>query len=229
MIAFDSSRCDFFFDNAASEIAWNQAFAWSSKRNHRCSKCSQKIFNTGTLLERLSMPIPTSVVDAIWTTLTHMDQKLANYTPSVNRGVEEVENTLEPTWISSALDGGNWSDLVNFSEQRFVHIRLLENQEYLQPTQSLRVGLIYKGANEERLPSVEFYSIDTEEVISKTPLHSRMAWRIKLPDPMGGQRMVLMVAYDVTIDNAQSILLCTSGNPASVVLNLLNYECSSGQ
>jgi hypothetical protein len=180
-----------------------------------------KNFNTGSLLERLSMPIPTSVVDAIWTTLTHMDQKLANYTPSVNRGVEDVENNLEPNWISSALDGGNWSDLVNFSEQRFVHIRLLENQEYLQPTQSLRVGLIYKGANEERLPNVDFYSVDSENVISKTPLHSRMAWRIKLPDPTGGQRMVLMVSYDVTIDNAQSILLCTSGNPTSVVLNSL--------
>ena len=35
------------------------------------------------------------------------------------------------SWISSAIDGGNWSDLVNFSEQRFVHIRLLENQKYL--------------------------------------------------------------------------------------------------
>ena len=33
------------------------------------------------------MPIPNSVVEAIWTTLTHMDQKLANYTPSVTRGV----------------------------------------------------------------------------------------------------------------------------------------------
>jgi hypothetical protein len=180
-----------------------------------------KNFNTGSLLERLSMPIPTSVVEAIWTTLTHMDQKLANYTPSTSRGVEEVEEKLEPTWISSAIDGGNWSDLVNFSEQRFVHVRLLENQEYLEKDQLLRVGLIYKGANEENLPNVDFYSIDSEGVISKNPLHSRTVWRIKLPDPMGGQRMVINVAYDITIDNAQSLLLCTSGNPISVVVNCL--------
>ena len=61
--------------------------------------------------------------------------------------------------------------MVNFSEQRFVHIRLLENQKYLSNDQSLRVGLIYKGANEESLPNVDFYAIDEEGIISKK-IHS---------------------------------------------------------
>ena len=33
--------------------------------------------------------------------------------------------------------------------------------------------------------------------------------------------MVVNVSYDVTIDNAQSILVCTSGNPISVSVNCL--------
>ncbi|MBM74778.1 MAG: hypothetical protein CMK59_05210 [Proteobacteria bacterium] len=176
-----------------------------------------KNFNTDNLLQRLSMPIPTSVVEAIWVTLTHMDQKLAAYTPSISRGVELQEAREEPSWIGPALDGGSWSDLVNFSEQRFVHVSLQDQGN----TDQLRVALVLKSTSEDHLPEVLFYGMDDER-LQKTPLRHSVAWRIKLPDPKGGQRMVLVVAYDVKVGSEHNqLLLATGASPLAIFLNAL--------
>ena len=61
----------------------------SRKRNHSVAWIPENI-PVSELLERKSQPLPTNIVEAIWITLTHMDQKLASLKPTVNRGIDGI-------------------------------------------------------------------------------------------------------------------------------------------
>lgn len=169
------------------------------------------------LLIRDSTPLPVSVVNAIWTTLTHQDQKLAPLSPVIHRGVEETEEVYEPTWISAAIHTGIWSDLVDRSSQRFIHIDI---DHYQSVDGKCRVVFVLKGVSEANLPELRVFGFEKNDGLQRIPLAHKTAWRLRLPDPMGGQRMVLTVAYDIDVKATHNqLLLATGANPHAVLMN----------
>jgi hypothetical protein len=176
-------------------------------------------FDLANLLERKPMPIPGAVVESIWQTLTHMDQKLATLTPSVHRGVEEVSEEDEPVWISEALDGGLWPELVDRRELRFVHIQVGQ----FDPTPGkFRLSMVLKGISEESIPDIRVFGFLKAEGLQRIPLPYKVAWRLKMPDPSGGQRMVLVLTLDITLtEHHEQILIATECDPLAVMLNSL--------
>ena len=175
-------------------------------------------FETENLLERKSMPLKKDVVDAIWETLTHMDQKLAPMNVSVSRGVQPSDDEREPTWISSVLDQELWSDLIDRTELRLIHINV--GQAYPTPG-VFRVATVLKGVAEDDIPKVRIFGID-DNGMERVPLGANIAWKLRLPDPNAGQRMVLVVAYDIQLSETHNeILMVTEADPMAVMCNCL--------
>lgn len=169
------------------------------------------------LLVRESSPLPVSVVQAIWATLTHMDQKIAPLNPEIDRGVEIQESEDEPTWLSAALSSGVWSDLIDRSSQRFVHVDI----ESFNPIGGkFRFAFVLKGVSELNIPELRVFGFHKTEGLQRIPLSHKIAWKLRLPDPKGGQRMVLTVAYDVDVlPTHVQLLLATEASPQAVFLN----------
>ena len=169
------------------------------------------------LLERKSQPLPTNIVEAIWITLTHMDQKLASLKPTVNRGIDEIEAEDEPTWVADILDKGLWSVVSDRSEQQFIHLEVGQ----FDPTGGpFRLAFVLKGVREDAIPDIRFFASDRQGGFNREPLSHRMAWRLRMPDPAGGQRMVLVVAIDVDLEpTTQELLVATEANPLCTMLN----------
>ena len=165
------------------------------------------------LLVRDSAPLPVSVVNAIWTTLTHQDQKLASYSPMIFRGVEEVEDPSEPTWISAAIQTGIWSDLIDRSKQSFVHVEI---EHYQAEKGKFRIAFVLTGVSEERIPELRVFGFEQMMVFNDS---RPIIGLLRLPDPMGGQRIVLAVAYDVDVTAQHTCSVCHEWQPLSVLLN----------
>jgi len=170
------------------------------------------------VLERKSQPLPTNVVEAIWMTLTHMDQKLAPLKPTVNRGIDLGEDSeTEPTWVGDALDKGLWTVLSDRAEQEFIHIQV---GQFEQCGGSFRTAFVLKGVREEEIPDIRVFGIEQERGFQRVPLRYRIAWRLRMPDPSGGQRMVLVVALDIDLDKAhEEILIATECSPICTMVN----------
>jgi len=174
----------------------------------------------GELLERKSQPLPTNIVEAIWITLTHMDQKLASLKPTVNRGIDGVNTgdiADEPTWVSDILDKGLWSVVSDRAEQQFIHLEVGQ----FEPTGGpFRMAFVLKGIREDSIPDIRVFASNQGEGFNREPLNHRLAWRLRMPDPSGGQRMVLVVALDVDLEPAtQELLVATEANPICTMLN----------
>ena len=175
----------------------------------------------GELLERKSQPLPTSIVEAIWITLTHMDQKLASLKPSVNRGIDGIESEEEggdePTWVADILDKGLWSVVCDRSEQQFIH---MEVGQFTPTSGPFRMAFVLKGVREDSIPDIRVFASDRDGGFSREPLGHRVAWRLRMPDPSGGQRMVLVLAVDVDLESTtEEILVATEANPLCTMLN----------
>ncbi len=172
-----------------------------------------------TLLERHAAPIPTGVVKAIWSTLTHMDQKLANLSPTIFRGIEPAEEPLEPRWVSEALDQGMWGTLADRARQTYIHIDLTEHELH---SSRFRVAFVLKDVSEEDLKEIRVFGFGTESGLERVPLSHEVAWRMRLPDPEGGRRLVLVLALDIKVSDQHSELLITTDyQPISVLLNAI--------
>ena len=167
------------------------------------------------LLERKAQPLPTSIIEAIWTTLTHMDQKLASLKPTINRGIDDVTEE-DPGWVSDVLDKGLWSVVCDRSEQQFIHVRV---GQFEQTAGTFRMAFVLKGVREDSLPDIRVFG-SSELGFGREPLTHRLAWRLRMPDPSGGQRMVLVVAIDIELNaETEDILVATECNPVCVMLN----------
>jgi hypothetical protein len=175
-------------------------------------------FETKELLERKSMPLKKDVVDSIWETLTHMDQKLATLNVSIARGVEPSSDEREPSWVSMVLNQDLWAEVIDRTELRLIHIEVAQPE----PTGgAFRVSLVLKGVSETNIPPIRIFGID-DNGMERVPLRHNIAWRLRLPDPNAGQRMVLVVALDVQLaETHKEILLVTECDPMAVMCNTL--------
>jgi len=173
-------------------------------------------FETKQLLERKSMPLKRDVVDSIWETLTHMDQKLATLNVSVSRGVEPSSDVREPSWVSTVINQELWSELIDRTELRIIHVQVGQNE----PTSgTFRLSMVLKGVSENNIPPIRIFGID-DNGVERVPLRHNIAWRLRLPDPNAGQRMVLVVALDIQLtETHQEILVVTECDPMAVCCN----------
>lgn len=170
-----------------------------------------------TVLERHAAPIPTGVVKAIWSTLTHMDQKLANLSPTIFRGIEPAEEPLEPRWVAEALDQGMWGTLADRAQQTYIHVDLTEHELH---SSDFRVAFVLKDVSEDDLKEIRVFGLGQESGLERVPLTHKVAWRLRLPDPAGGRRLVLVLALDIKVSDEHSELLITTDyRPLSVLLN----------
>lgn len=171
------------------------------------------------LLERKSEPLPANVVESIWETLTHMDQKLATLKPSIGRGVEDPEDEKEPMWVSDVLNKGLWNELADRSEQQYIHIDV---QQFERKKGTFRVAFVLKGVREDAIPDIRVFGSEYENGFQRETLTHRIAWRLRMPDPSGGQRMVLVVALDIDLEaDHNQILIATECEPLCTMANAL--------
>lgn len=174
-------------------------------------------FQVKKLLERHAAPIPTGVVKAIWSTLTHMDQKLANLTPSIHRSIEPSEEPTEPAWVSGALALGMWGTLADRARQSYIHIDLTEHDLHAS---TLRVAFVLKNVSEEDQRDIRVFGIEEVGGMGRVQLPHTIAWKLRLPDPEGGRRLVLVVALDIKVSEKHAeILIATEYRPISVLAN----------
>ena len=116
-----------------------------------------------------------------------------------------------------AIQTGIWSDLIDRSKQSFVHVDI---EHYQAEKGKFRIAFVLKGVSEERIPELRVFGFEQNDGLQRIPLTHKLAWKLRLPDPMGGQRMVLAVAYDVDVTAQHTqLLFATSGQPLSVLLN----------
>ena len=168
------------------------------------------------LLERKSEPLPANVVNQSGNSV-HMDQKLATLKPTIARGVEIQMRKKEPSWVSDILNKGLWTELVDRSEQQYVHIDV---EQFERKKGTFRVAFVLKGVREDAIPDIRVFGSEYENGFQREPLQHRIAWRLRMPDPSGGQRMVLVVALDIELSaNNNQILIATECQPLCTMVN----------
>jgi hypothetical protein len=173
-------------------------------------------FPVAAVLERAASPVPTSVVEAIWRTLTNIDVKLAPIKPVVKVGFVEVEDDVEPTWVASAIDSGLWAALAPGQPKSVVHVEMTSDR---RRAGSLRLGVVLDSSHDGRLPLRAFGLMADGSLIRK-PLTTATPWRITLPPPDGQGRMLTVVAADVGVTaEVASVLLVTEARPQAILFN----------
>ncbi|MFT4976221.1 MAG: hypothetical protein ACI8S6_002117 [Myxococcota bacterium] len=175
-------------------------------------------FSVKKLLDRHAAPIPTGVVKAIWGTLTHMDQKLANLSPSIHRSIDEPEEAPdEPLWVSDSLAQGMWGTLADRARQTYIHIDLSEHDLHAS---SLRVAFVLKNVSEDDHRDIRVFGIEEVGGLSRVQLSHKVVWRLRLPDPEGGRRLVLVMGLDIKVsEKHKELLIATEYRPISVLTN----------
>ena len=103
------------------------------------------------------------------------------------------------------------------AEQQFIHMEVGQ----FDPTGGpFRMAFVLKGVREDSIPDIRVFASNRDAGFNREPLSHRMAWRLRMPDPTGGQRMVLVVAIDVDLEEAtEELLVATEANPMCTMLN----------
>ena len=132
--------------------------------------------------------------------------------------------------MADILDKGLWSVVSDRAEQQFIHMEVGQ----FDPTGGpFRMAFVLKGVREDSIPDIRVFASNRDAGFNREPLSHRMAWRLRMPDPMGGQRMVLVVAIDVDLEEAtEELLVATEANPMCTMLNAVmvaNAPVSDGR
>lgn len=177
--------------------------------------------DTKDILVRRAQPLPAPVVDAIWTTLTNMDTRLAPMKPAIRRYFGHAEETgvPQPTWVGAALEAGIYSQLRRGDQTTIAHIDLSGSNRELG---TLRLGLLLEdGSKPDDLPIFRAYGLLEDGSMTREPLKVRVAWRLPSPPPRRGSRMELMVALDITTpQELVGLLFSIEGRPRGLFANV---------
>ena len=175
--------------------------------------------DTADLLIRRAQPLPAPVVEAIWTTITNMDTRLAPMKPSIKRyfGHSVDTGVPQPVWVGPSLEAGIYSQLRRGEVTSVAHVRLDGNSEL----KTLRMGmLLADGSNPDDLPVFRAFGILEDGSMTREALKVRVAWRLPCPPKKRGGRMELMVALDVaTPKECKELLFAVEGRPRGLFTN----------
>ena len=161
-------------------------------------------FPVAELLEQRATPLPATVVTAIWTTLSRMDERLSGLRPAVKRALEQPDPALG--WLSAALP--QWGRLAAAQRATFLHLSL-------EPAERgpIRLGLMLDPR--APAPGVEVWTLDPQ--LGAAPLDLSEAWAIDLPDSRGDTRLL---GLNVELPpNVQGLLLVLDGEIRGAVAN----------
>ena len=93
---------------------------------------------------------------------------------------------------------GLWSVVCDRSEQQFIHVNV---GQFDPVAGNFRMAFCLERCARRFNSDIRvFGSKNLGAGFNREPLSHRLAWRLRMPDPSGGQRMVLVVALDIELE-----------------------------
>ena len=160
---------------------------------------------TAELLVRDASPAPAELIDAIWTTLVHLETRLAPLRPVAVRGVRSQDD--EPGWVDQALRSSAWPALVDRGQLSLATLSLTASSR----GRTVRVGWIEPG---ERCRA---FALD-EHGLRPDALGTRILWQERLPDAQGQLRTVRVLLVEVPA-GVTGLVLASDGVARAVLFN----------
>jgi hypothetical protein len=174
-------------------------------------------FPVDQLLVRGAAPMPDTVVEAIWKTLTHQDKSLVPFKPTVRREYAAGGGHGEPAWVLQALESGVWGQIAERSPSSVAHIQLLPRS---RGEGKVRVGLALEQANADMLGAIRIFGEHQEGHVPAEELPHEVVWRLTTPPRFPGQGMGLVAAVDVTVEASHAgLVIAYEGELAGAMLN----------
>ena len=171
---------------------------------------------TGLLVAR-PQPLPSSVIAAIWRTLTNLDARLARLRVSVERFLEDEALSLpEAGWVSGVLAMGDWDGVIGGGPCTIVSIEL--------PEEHRRAGVLRvaasTGAGTRAPSSVRAVGLGGSPRLRESGRVVREAWQVDLPAPAGERGLRNTVCWEIElVDNDSALLLILDETPDQILLN----------
>lgn len=165
------------------------------------------------LVVRRAAPIPTDAAVAIWTTLTHLDTRLAAYRPTLRR-VYAAAEPGDPRWLGGAIDSELWFKLTS-GPASVAHVRLQD-----VGAGTVRIGVVLAAGDPDRLPIIRVYGEDLSGNLPDLPLPHEVAFRLAAPARSVGAGMDLVVGLEISVDaSTAGLLVVVDGGCAGILTN----------
>ncbi len=166
----------------------------------------------GLLVSRAA-PMPSSVCVAIWSTLSHLDTRLSQWRPTVQR-VYEALTPNEPAWLAGAIDGELWHRLVP-GPTTLVHVRLQD-----RVAGRARVAIVLDEDSVDNPPDLRFFAEEAGGVIPEGVLFHRIVSRLPCPAPDSARGMETVYVIEVEVGAAtEGFLLAVPGGVRTAMVN----------
>ncbi len=169
------------------------------------------------LLRPRPQPLPTSVIAAIWRTLTNLDSRLARLRVSVERYLEgDALAHPEAGWVSGVLALGDWDGVIGGAPCTIVSVALPEGA---RKAGTLRVTTV-SSARAPAPASVRAVGLGGSARLRESPRVVRAAWQIDLPGGPDERGLRSFRCWEVDlIENDAGLLLLLDETPEEVLLN----------
>lgn len=169
------------------------------------------------LLVARPQPLPTSVITAIWRTLTNLDARLARLRVSVERYLDDEAHSLpEASWVSGVLSLGDWDGVIGGGPCTIVSIALPEDHRkagVLRVAASTSAGL--RGPTAARA-----VGLGGSPRLRESGRVVREVWRVDLPAPAGERGLRTTICWEIElVDNDSALLLILDESPDQLLLN----------
>jgi hypothetical protein len=162
------------------------------------------------LLVRDARPAPAELPQALWSTLVHLDRRLAGLQPGITRGVLTDDTDLP--WVDDVLRGLAWHAVERGPDRTFAAVALPESES----PGRLRVAWVVPHGAEARPDALARFP---DSGVRPVPLDVRPVWEVGLPDPHG-RGLLHVAAVDVEVPaGANGVLLAVDGPATGVLLN----------
>lgn len=169
------------------------------------------------LLRPRPQPLPTSVITAIWRTLTNLDSRLARLRVSVERYLEgPALESPEARWVSGVLALGDWDGVIGGAPCTIVCVDVPEGARKAGP---LRVTTV-SSARAPGPSSVRAVGLGGSARLRESPRVVRAAWQIDLPGGPDERGLRSFRCWEIDlVENDSGVLLLLDETPEQVLLN----------
>jgi len=161
--------------------------------------------STADLLVRDALPAPAELAAAIWSTLVHLDTRLAPLEPSLVRGV--IVDSDEPSWVSASLRHGAWGRIVDRADLSIAELEVEEGGR------TVRVGWVGSPTR------LRVFAIEPGRGVLPDSVPIRTVWTERFSDD-GEPVRVTAVDFELP-DAARGVLLVGDGAGRAALLNPL--------
>ena len=169
------------------------------------------------LLQPRPQPLPTSVIAAVWRTLSNIDSRLARLRVSVERYLDtEASELPEAGWVSAVLALGDWDGVIGGAPCSIISIELPESA---RKAGTLRVTTV-SSARSAGPGAVRAVGLGGTPRLREAPRTVRSAWQIDLPAGPDERGLRSFRCWEIDlVDNDNGVLLLLDETPEEVLLN----------